>query len=169
MIVQVHAQGPGHIERGSFRRLFCLQLRQFCRSVIRRPRPLFDAQTARKTMGLQVDGVDHHSLLFAVFGSQTCHHLGENTFVAPSPPTVIEGLVWAIRRRGVAPSQPITINEDNPTQHAPVIDAGLLWDFGKNGSRRAICASVSQNRSDIFTTARFSSGEARYNTKINGS
>ena len=28
---------------------------------------------------------------------------------------------------------------------------GLPWDFGKKGSRRAICASVSQKRSDMVT------------------
>ncbi|WP_295179938.1 hypothetical protein, partial [Shimia sp.] len=30
----------------------------------------------------------------------------------------------------------------------------LPWDLGKKGSRRAICASVNQKRSDMFT-ARF--------------
>ncbi|WP_367646556.1 hypothetical protein [Ruegeria arenilitoris] len=40
-------------------------------------------------MGLQVGGVDHRSLLFIVFGSQTGHHPGEDAFVAPPLPTVI--------------------------------------------------------------------------------
>ncbi|WP_310796384.1 Ig-like domain-containing protein, partial [[Roseibacterium] beibuensis] len=39
-------------------------------------------------MGLQVGGFDHHSLFFAVFGSQTCHHPGEDALIAPTLPTV---------------------------------------------------------------------------------
>ena len=45
---------------------------------------------------------------------------------------------------------------------------GLPWDFGKQGSRRAICASDSQKRSDMFI-ARFSNRESRNPTEINGS
>ena len=40
--------------------------------------------------------------------------------------------------------------------------------FGKKGVRRAICASLNQNRSDMFTT-RFSTREARNQTEIDGS
>jgi hypothetical protein len=44
----------------------------------------------------------------------------------------------------------------------------LPWDLGKKGSSRAICASVSQKRSDVFT-AQFSQGESRPYMEINGS
>jgi hypothetical protein len=82
-------------------------------------------------VGLQVGGVDHHGLLFAVVGSQTCHHLGEDAFVAPPLPTVIERLVWAIGRRGIAPSQPIAINEDNAAQHTSIINAWFTVGLGE--------------------------------------
>ncbi len=45
---------------------------------------------------------------------------------------------------------------------------GLPWDLGKKGSRRAICASDSQKRSDMVT-ARFSNRESRSQAEINGS
>jgi len=83
-------------------------------------------------VSLEVGGVNHHSPLFAVFGSQTYHHLREDTFVAPTLPTVVQRLVRTRRSS----------------------TRGLPWDLGKKGSRRAICASVNQKRSDMFT-ARF--------------
>ncbi len=49
--------------------------------------PFFDTQIACVTVGLQVGGIDHHSLLFTVFGSQTGHHPGEDAlFVAALEP-----------------------------------------------------------------------------------
>ncbi len=84
-------------------------------------------------MGLQVGGIAHHGLLFTVFGGQTRHHPGEDAFVAPPLPTVIERLVWAIGRRGIAPSQPIAINEDNAAQHTSIIDAWFAMGLGEEG------------------------------------
>lgn len=82
-------------------------------------------------MGLQVGGVDHHRLLLAVPGSQSGHHPREDALVAPALPAVVERLVRPVFLRRVSPAQPITIDEDNPTQDAPIIDARLAWDFGK--------------------------------------
>jgi hypothetical protein len=78
-------------------------------------------------------GIDHHSLLFAVFGSQTGHHPGEDAFVAPPLPAVVECLVWVIDRRRVAPLQPIAINENNAAQNTSIINAGLAVGLGKKG------------------------------------
>ena len=63
---------------------------------IRRPHPPFDAQTARFAVRLEPGGIDHHGLLFAVFGSQTDHHLGEDALIAPAFPTILERLVGTI-------------------------------------------------------------------------
>ena len=82
-------------------------------------------------MDLQVGGIDHRGLLFTVFGSQTGHHPGEDAFVAPPLPTVIERLVWAIRRRGIASSQPIAINEDNAAQHTSIINTWFAVGLGE--------------------------------------
>ena len=49
---------------------------------------------------------------------------------------------------------PIAVDEDNPVQHTPVIDAGFAMGFREKGTRRGICASDTQKRSDMFT-ARF--------------
>ena len=84
-------------------------------------------------MGLQVGGVDHHRLIFAMFGSQTSHHPGEDTLVAPPLPTVVEGLVWTIGRRCVALSQTIAINEDNAAQHTSIINSWLAVGLGEEG------------------------------------
>ena len=82
-------------------------------------------------MSLQVGGIDHHSLLFTVFGSQTGHHPCEDAFVAPPLPTIIERLVWAIRRRGIAPFQTIAINEDNAALHTSIINAWFAVELGE--------------------------------------
>ena len=65
--------------------------------------------------------------------SQPCHHLGEDTFVAPSLPPVVERLVGAVFTRGISPTQPIAIDEDNPAQDAPIIDTGLAMGLRKIG------------------------------------
>ncbi len=69
----------------------------------------------------------------SVLGSQTSHHPGEDAFVAPPLPTVVERFVLAIGRRGVAPSQPIAINEDNATQHTSIINARLAVGLREEG------------------------------------
>lgn len=87
-------------------------------------------------MGLEVGGIDHHGLLFTVLGSQTGHHRGEDTLVAPSLPTIVKRLVRPIGSRCVTPLYAIAVNENNAARHTPVIDAWLPWDFGKKGSSR---------------------------------
>lgn len=51
--------------------------------------PLFDTQTSRGEAYLEVRGVDHHTLIFAMFSSQTRHHLGEDAFIATPLPAVV--------------------------------------------------------------------------------
>lgn len=76
-------------------------------------------------MCLQIGRVDHHGLLFSVFGSQADHHLREDAFLAPTLPSAVQRLVRAIFARRISPAQPIAIDEDNPTQHPSVIDPWL--------------------------------------------
>jgi hypothetical protein len=45
---------------------------------------------------------------------------------------------------------------------------GLPWDFGKKGSRRAICVSVSQKRSLTSPLQFFWSNDSEVQIKING-
>ena len=85
-------------------------------------------------MGLEVGRVDHHGLPLAVLSGQTGHHPGEDTLIAPALPTVVERLVWTIGFRGVPPTQPVAIDENNSTQHASIINARLavgLWKKGR--------------------------------------
>ena len=95
--------------------------------------PLFDAHAGRCPMCFQIGRVDHDGLLFAVLSGQTSHHPGEDALIAPSLPTVVERLVWAAFSGRVAPSQAIAINEDNPAQHTPIINARLAVGLGTIG------------------------------------
>jgi hypothetical protein len=72
--------------------------------------------------------IDHHGRLLNALRRQPSHHPREDAFVAPAFPAAVERLVRAVFHRG---AQPIAIDKDNPTQHAPIIDAGLtvgLWE-----------------------------------------
>src|SRR6056297_1730527 len=92
---------------------------------IRRPRPLFRGHAGRGAVCLQVGRVDHHGLFLAVFGSQADHHLGEDTFLAPTLPTAVKRLMRTVDVWSVPPAQPIAIDEDNPAQNPSVIDPWL--------------------------------------------
>lgn len=131
----------------------------FVRS-LRRPRPLFHAHAGRCPARLQVGGVDHHSLFFAAVGSQTCHHLGEDAFVAPPLPTIVQRLMPTIGGGGIPPPKAVAIDEDNSTQYTSIIDALIAVGLREEGSSRAIFSSVSQKRSDMFT-AQFSGRDSR--------
>ena len=84
-------------------------------------------------MSLQLGRVDHDSLLLPMFGGQTSHHPGENAFLAPTFPAALKRLMWTIGDRSVAPTQAIAIDENNPAQHTPVIDAGFAVGVRKEG------------------------------------
>jgi hypothetical protein len=100
-------------------------------------------------VGLEIGCGDHHGLCLTVVRRQAHHHLREDTFVTPPLPTIVECLVWAILFWRITPPKPIAIDEDYSAQYTTIINAGLPWDFGKKGLRRAICASFNQKRSDM--------------------
>ncbi len=76
-------------------------------------------------MCLQIGGVNYHRAFFAVLGRQTSHHQREDAPITRPLPAVAERLVRVVLRRRVAPAQPIAVDEDNPAQHTPIIDARL--------------------------------------------
>ncbi len=76
-------------------------------------------------MGLQVSGVNHDCPLFTVLGGQACHNPCEDAFLAPTLSPAVERLVWSVFFGGISPAQPFTIDENNPTQDAPIIDPRL--------------------------------------------
>ena len=86
---------------------------------ISRPPPFFDPETGDRAVCFQVSCVDHHGLFLAVISSQTDHHLDKDTFVAPPPPTIVQGLVWAVVFRRITPAHAIAIDGDNPVLDAP--------------------------------------------------
>jgi hypothetical protein len=104
---------------------------------IRRPlgrwASLFQPQARRRAVRLQGSRVDHHRLRNSGLGSQTIHHSGEDAFVAPPLPAVVEGLRRAIFLRHSASPQAIAIVEDYPARSPPIINARLAMVFGKEG------------------------------------
>ena len=98
--------------------------------------------------------IDHHSLLFAVFGGQAGHHPGEDTLVAPPFPTVVQRLMRPIASGASRHRKPLRLMKIIPLNTRRSSTRGLPCDLGKKGSRRAICSSLNQKRSDMVT-ARF--------------
>ena len=84
-------------------------------------------------MRLEIGRVDHHRPRNGRLGGQALHHPGEDALVAPSLPTVVEGLRRAIFLGGISPPQAIAIDEDYATQDPSVIDARLTVALGKEG------------------------------------
>lgn len=75
-------------------------------------------------MRFEVGRVDHDRLAIrSLRRRQTFHHADEDAFVAPPLPAIIERLCRAIFPRRVPPPQPIAIDEDDPAQNPPVINA----------------------------------------------
>lgn len=125
--------------------------------------PLFHAQAGRRSAGFEVGRIDHD-----VFGSQPGHHLREDTLVTPSLPTVVKDLVRALFPWRIPLSQAIAIDEDNPAQDTPIIDARLAMGLRKIGLKPRHLR-VAQPEEIRHVTARFSDGESRRSTQINGS
>lgn len=110
---------------------------------IRCARPFFRNPTGRAQARLQAGGVDHHGVLFAMFGTQNGHNPAEDAFVALPLPTETKRPARATGEMRVAPSQPVAVNPDNATQYTSAINVLLDVALGEKGSRHAICASVS--------------------------
>src|SRR3546814_1261846 len=91
--------------------------------------------TGVQTCALPIVGrVDHDRL---AFGSLRCrqafHHADEDAFVAPPLPAIVERLCRAIFSRRIPPPQPITIDEDDTAQNAPVINPRTAMALRKIG------------------------------------
>lgn len=98
---------------------------------IRRPHPLlFDAHAYCCTVGLKIAHINRHGLIFAMIGRQSHHHLCDDALIAP---TVVECFVRALGNGRIAPTQANAIDEDNPTQHATIINAWIAVELGKEG------------------------------------
>ncbi len=113
--------------------------------LIKRPRPPFDAQAARRAVDLQIGGVDYCGLLLALLGNQYRHHLGKDALVIPSFAAIVQGPVWqnsfgAYRQRNpLRLMKTITLGIGRPST------CGLPLGFGKSAPRRAICTSFQLN------------------------
>jgi hypothetical protein len=118
-------------------------------------------------MGLQIGGVDHDRLLFAVIRREADHHPGEDTLVPPPLPTVVEDLLGAVFSGRVPPPQAIAIDEDNPVQDPSVVDARLAVGLGKIG-RQTRHLRVAQPEEIRHVTARFPGVESCRQAEING-
>lgn len=110
---------------------------------------LSDFQTGLCLAGLRAVRVDHRVLLLPEFYGQARNDIGEDCCVAPVDREAIAcnrrwgrfqclcsdswvhaaptgprfpSTLWAVSLRRVSPMQPVTIDEDSPTQNTPVID-----------------------------------------------
>ncbi len=74
-------------------------------------------------MGLEIGRIDHRRFLLGFLGGQAYQDPGKYALLAPSLPAVVEGLMRTVLPGRIAPAQAITIDEDYPAQHTPIIDA----------------------------------------------
>lgn len=51
--------------------------------------------------------------------------------LAPTSPAVVECLVRTVFPGRITPAQPVAIDEDDPAQHAPIIDSRLAVALGE--------------------------------------
>src|SRR6056297_298625 len=104
---------------------------------IRRPRwsldPLFHAHAGRCPVSLEIGCINHNGLFLAMLGGQTGHDPGKDALITPSLPSIVECLVRPILPRGITPTQPIAIYEDNPAQYASIIHPWLAVGLRETG------------------------------------
>ena len=75
-------------------------------------------------MGFEIGLIDHDRLAVGILRRrQTFHHTEKDVFAAPPLPAIVERLRRAIFPRHLAPPQLISIDEDDLTQNAPIINA----------------------------------------------
>lgn len=86
-------------------------------------------------MCLQIRRVDHYRLRLGTLGGQPFHHAEEDTHLTPALLTVVERLVRAIRLGRIPPPQLIAVDENDATQHAPIIDPWPAVDLRKIGPK----------------------------------
>lgn len=72
-------------------------------------------------MRLQISRVDHHRPALGARRGQPLHHPSEDPHLTPPLPAVIERLVRLIILRRIPPAQPVTVHEDDPAEHPPII------------------------------------------------
>ena len=94
---------------------------------MRRQRPPFNPQAGRRAVRLQIGRVDHDRLRRGARGRQSFHYAQEDAPFAPSLPPVVERLVWAILPRGIAPTQPVAVDETMPLNTRSSSTRGLPW------------------------------------------
>ena len=86
-------------------------------------------------MRLQIGRVYHHRLRNGRLGGQAFHHPGEDAFLAPALPTILEGLRWTILLGRIAPPQAIAIDEDNAAQDTKIINPRTTMALGKERAK----------------------------------
>src|SRR3546814_4029563 len=98
------------------------------------PDPPFYPMAGCRAVRFEIGRVDHDRL---AFGSLRCrqafHHADEDAFVAPPLPAIVERLCRAIFSRRIPPPQPITIDEDDTAQNAPVTNPRTAMALRKIG------------------------------------
>jgi hypothetical protein len=94
-------------------------------------------------------GLDHQPIPLGALAGQFGEDPVEHTEPAPADEEVVDGLVWTIRLRRVAPAQPATDHEDNPRDHPPNIELPDTMRHRKIGFDSAHLRQDSQNISLI--------------------
>ncbi|OUJ04460.1 hypothetical protein HK24_13700 [Gluconobacter sp. DsW_058] len=82
-------------------------------------------------MRLERRRINHNRLRLGFRSRQAIHYSHENAHVAPTLPTVVERLVGAVFPGRITPAHPITVHENDATQHTTVINTGSAVALGK--------------------------------------
>lgn len=73
-------------------------------------------------MCFETGGINHDRLALGTFSGPARHDPGKDALVAPTPPTVVEGLGLAILPGCMTPPQPMAIDDDHTADHPSIAD-----------------------------------------------
>ena len=73
-------------------------------------------------MRLQMGGIDHKPGWFAGLMRQLGENLVEDAEAAPAHEPIVDRLVWAIVARCITSTQTVPDDEDDPTDHPPIVN-----------------------------------------------
>jgi len=92
-------------------------------------------------------GINHQPGWFAGLAGQLGEDFVEHPEAAPMHEPIVDRLVRAILTRCIALAQTVSDDEDDATDHPPIVNPSNPVRQWKYGSIRRICASDSNNKS----------------------
>lgn len=117
-------------------------------------------------MGPEVGAVDHQPLGRPGPACEAGEDAVEDAHAAPADEAVVQGLVWPVAQRCVAPAQAVADDEDDAADHAAIVSAGDAvgeWEEGGDASHLRGREQDNIGHGSTSTTARITPRRADAN------